>query len=348
MYLWKDFKKITTYFNGLITKDKTEYNIRFTITEDGSLNSSMNIDNNTFSFLVNDVDELKMKEFKNISVDYNEFYTLTKSIKGIKKLAVEIINNKLVIHTDNNEEFSINCEKVLTRNFDGESIGIINLESLNYALLLNDNSAKSGIHMFDKNIICKKEDNIFYLNSYNTGIYVGNKIEITGGKNISFLIAYEELSFIKKWLKFVIKPTNNFDDNVELLIFQNYLKFQLSKSSMIIPINFDGEIIAEKYKDLTNYNYPLKKKIRMQELDIANTNAIKEKAKIVDTTWIFETNSNIYRPLFTNVVKQFIDWDLDVDVNVIDSNNLVLEFDSEILDLKTKVLLFAMTPKYKS
>ena len=330
MYLWKDFKKITTYFNGLITKDKTEYDIRFTITEDGSLNSSMNIDNNTFSFLVNDVDELKMKEFKNISVDYNEFYTLTKSIKGIKKLAVEIINNKLVINTDNNEEFSINCEKVLTRN---------------YALLLNDNSAKSGIHTFDKNIICKMEEDTFYLNSYNTGIYVGNKIEITGGKNISFLIAYEELSFIKKWLKFVIKPTNNFDDNVELLIFQNYLKFQLSKSSMIIPINFDGEIIAEKYKDLTNYNYPLKKRIQMQELDIANTNAIKEKAKIVDTTWIFETNSNIYRPLFTSIVKQFIDWDLDVDVNVIDSNNLVLEFDSEILDLKIKVLLFAMTPK---
>lgn len=343
MYNWKEFKKITTYYNNYIMADKNKYELKISKEKNGELKTEMEINNFLYLFNNNSLDNSEEIEFKNIIVSYELFYNVIKEIKGIKLLNITLENENLIIETDNKDIYLIPCKKSVKENLKKEYIGSIKLESFNYGFMFNDICAKTGILDFNKNVICKIEKDVMYLNSYTNGIYVGNKLSIKDGINTSFKLSYNDTSNIKKWLKFAMKPSNNIlDDNIQLFTMSSFLLLSISHIGILIPIDFkDANVIAEKYKALTDFVYPEKKGISFKELKNSNLDSIKENSKSTNTTNIFGTNSYLYRPICSKVVSQLIDYDFDVNMSILDSKDLVLKLETEILDLKIKILLFA-------
>lgn len=344
MYKWKDFKKITTYYNGLIKLDKSEYEIRFSRLKNGILLSTMVIDCYTVSFQIEYEGENNI-DYKNIIVSYKDFYETVKKIKGIKELDVIVENNELILITDKNISEKVSCNKILTRDFVAENTSKVNISSFKNAFLFSDNCAKAGIYEFDKNFVIRIEENHLYLNSYNRGIYVGNKIDIKDGDSISFKIDYAHSSMIKKWLKYASDPVKGIlSDDLSLEIFKSYLRFSISHISLILPISRENvDLISEKYKDLTDFQYPMKESVNLKIINQCYEAAKAEKVANVELNDIFHEKSFISRPMFCNLIDLLEDF--DVESFVVNSKDLILEFKIELETLKTKILLFAMTPK---
>ena len=326
MYEWKEFKKITTYYNGVINGDKSQYEIRLSKNKDGTLKSTLSVDTFTFSFSIKQINEEEVEDFQNLVMNYNDFYNVLKEIKGIKTIDIIAKDNEILFIPEDKDAISVECQKMITRNFNGTSIGNVDLESFNYAFQFADNAAKSGIADFDKNFFFHFSKTNLSLMSYNVGIFVGNKFEIEDGVDTYFKISYDSNSLIKKWLKFVIKPSNGImDDVLKFSIYQSFIMIKISHVSIIIPITFENaELISDKFEKLRDYDYPVKKEINFEKKKKKNIDALKTKEKDVDMSEIFENNSSIYRPLYSGIIKQFTDTDLECKTKVIESENNLL------------------------
>lgn len=346
MYEWKLFKDITTYYNQFLNS-KSKYYLILTKNSNGNLQTKIKMDDITFAININHMKSTQITNtFKNMIIPINDFYETKKMIKGIKQLDVKIENDNFVINTDKECEFKIPCKKALFTDCNYEKIGEVNFESLKYALFFNSNSAKSGIAEFDKNISMMIKNNELYLNSYNTGIYVGNKIEIENGKDCSFLISYDYISKLKKWLDYIKKVGESrlIDDTINLLFTNNRLMLTNQFVSIEIPIKIDTTL-GEKYKAMTDFNYPKKEDFKFSKIRDLAIESETKKEKITDVKEIFKVESSFYRPLFSGLIKQLVSFDLDVNCSIISSNELVIELNTEILDLKSKILLFGIVSK---
>lgn len=347
MYNWKDFKKITTYYNNVILGDKEQFDIRFSKGKDGILKSVLNYRNMTFSIEFYPTEEDECVDFKNITVSYIEFCKALGTIKKNKLIDLKVIDNQLALQPDKGSTVFIPCNKIMTRDFNGTKIASINIENFNTAFSLNDISSRAGIADFDKNLILTFENNYAYLNSYNDGIYVGNKIKCKTQSTFSCKLPYDYTSTIKKWLKYAIKPTNDIlDDELELSVFQSFLMMKISHISTIIPINLiQADIIGEKFKELTEFQYPTKESISKKVIDAYYNNNLKEKSQKISAMNLFHVESTLYRPMFMSLIKQFSDSDSEFQTKIVDSKDLVLEFDACEDDMTSKILLFGMKPK---
>ena len=340
MYSWKDFKSITTYYNALITGKKEDFDIRFTKEKD-TLKTVMNFSKFNISYTIKNEEETS-DEFKNIVVNYEEFYKVMKSIKGIKQIDVFVNNDKLILKTDKEETFEVNCSKMITKEFVGTHIMNIPVQEFRMAFSFNDVASKSGVFDFDENIFFYLKNNVLYMSSYNVGVYVGNKIQLMDAQNIIFKLPYSYTGFVKKWLKFVENKTQaSIADDLNFSIFERFLKIEIDKYSIILPIEKD-EKIGEKFMKITDFEFPNKTTIPYHLIQEKSKETLNEKEKGVDMIDFFDTQSIMHKPLLKSVVDLFDVDDFDVDVKRVDSQNLVLELDSDFKSISVKILLFGI------
>lgn len=339
MFELKEIKKMRSYFNGFMS-NRNDYKIRFSKLEDGNLLSVVNFDKFSIRYIVPSIDNHICHTFNNILVSFSDFYDVIANIKGIKNIDICYDTNFFIKITEE-ECFNLQFETIKTRDFFGSHLGTVNVEGFTNAINLNSSNAKNGIAVFDSNIVMSIVNHKLYINSYAPGMYIGNKVDIINDENFDFMINNKKISLLKKWLNYANDPRKIDEDNLDMFIYNLHLSLCIKNISIIFPVETNRKNICDKFRKITDFDFPSKKSVKFRKIMDCISIANKEKNNEVNLEEIFEHSSMIYRPLISNVCYQLSDLDGNIRCDIINSKNDVIQIKHELPYLKSCILLFS-------